>query len=158
VGSECQIRSTSFAGVPFPIRGQLLDFAPRRPQSRRKRSLLIHSLIERNPVMKPFIAAAIVLAGATLASAPANAQAAGNSLRPCTARVVYSEELPFAPIDSWLVKVTLEITPQKESPYYTTLQNRMPWQGPPPRRGQAFQLLCDPDDLHPIARPARSSF
>jgi hypothetical protein len=123
--------------------------------------LLIHSLIERNPVMKPFIAAAIVLAGATLASAPANAQAAGNSLRPCTARVVYSEELPFAPIDSWLVKVTLEITPQNGSPYYTTLQNRMPWQGPPPRRGQAFQLLCDPanpDDLHPIARPARSSF
>ena len=100
--------------------------------------------------MKSVIATAIVLAGAVLASAPANAQGAGNPPRPCTARVVHSEELPFAPIDSWLVKVTLEITPQNGNPYYTTLQNRMLWQGAPPRRGQAFRLLCDPahpDDL-----------
>jgi hypothetical protein len=109
--------------------------------------------------MKSVIAAVIVIA--TSVTDAAHAQGATETLRPCTARVVYSEELPFAPIDSWLVKVTLEITPQNGSPYYTTLQNRMPWQGPPPRRGQAFQLLCDPanpDDLHPIARPARSSF
>src|SRR5579863_4009696 len=94
-------------------------------------------------IIKSVIATAIVLAGATLASAP-NAQGAGNPLRPCTARVVYSEELPFAPIDSWLVKVTLQITPQNGSPYTTTLHDRMPWQGPPPRRGQAFRLWCDP--------------
>jgi hypothetical protein len=94
--------------------------------------------------MKSVIAAAIVIAGATLASAAAHAQGAGETLRPCTARVVYSEELPFAPIDSWLVKVTLEITPKNGSPYYTTLHDRMPWQGPPPRRGQAFRLWCDP--------------
>jgi hypothetical protein len=106
-------------------------------------------------LMKPAIAAAIVLAGAALASAPANSQGAGNPLRPCTARVLHSEELPFAPIDSWLVKVTLEIRPQNGSAYYTTLQERMPWQGPPPRRGQVFQLLCDPanpSDLHPVVR------
>src|ERR1700761_1318595 len=111
--------------------------------------------------MKSVVAAALVLAGATLPAAPANAQASGYSWRPCTARVVNSEELPFAPIDSWLVKVTLEVTPQNGSPYYTTLQDRMPWQGPPPRRGQAFQLLCDPanpNDLHLISRPARSSY
>src|ERR1700761_7333 len=112
--------------------------------------------------MKPVIAAGNAMAVATRAGATlANAQAAGNSLRPCTARVVNSEELPFAPIDSWLVKVTLEVTPQNGSPYYTTLQDRMPWQGPPPRRGQAFQLLCDPanpNDLHLISRPARSSY
>jgi len=94
--------------------------------------------------MKSVIAAAIVIAGATLASAAAHAQGARETLRPCTARVVYSEELPFAPIDSWLVKVTLEVTPRYGVPYLTTLQNRMPWQGPPPRRGQAFRLWCDP--------------
>jgi hypothetical protein len=92
--------------------------------------------------MKSVFAAAITLAGATLSGTAANAQDA--SWRPCTARVVYSEELPFAPIDSWLVKVTLEITPKDGVPYYTTLQQRMPWQGPPPRRGQAFRIWCDP--------------
>jgi hypothetical protein len=94
--------------------------------------------------MKSVIAAAIVIVIATLASAAAQAQGSGETLRPCTARVVYSEELPFAPIDSWLVKVTLEITPKNGTPYYTTLHDRMPWQGPPPRRGQAFRLWCDP--------------
>ena len=94
--------------------------------------------------MKSVIAAAIVIAGATSAIDAAHAQGAPQALRPCTARVVYSEELPFAPIDSWLVKVTLQITPQNGSPYYTTLHDRMPWQGPPPRRGQAFRLWCDP--------------
>jgi hypothetical protein len=113
-------------------------------------------------IMKSVIAAAIVLAGAALASMAAGAQAAASALRPCTARVVYSEELPFAPIESWLVKVTLEITPQNGVPYITTLQDRMPWQGPPPRRGQAFRVWCDPaspGDLHLVARTAaRSSY
>src|ERR1700735_1143886 len=94
--------------------------------------------------MKSVFTAAIVLAGATLASTAVNAQGSGNPLRPCTARVVYSEELPFAPIDSWLVKVTLEITPRNGAPYTTTLHDRMPWQGPPPRRGQTFRLWWDP--------------
>lgn len=100
--------------------------------------------------MKYLTAAAIMLActalaGTTLAGGAANAQGAPPAqLQPCKARVVYSEELPFAPIDTWLVKVTLEITPRNGAPYYTTLQDRMPWQGRPPRRGQAFRLWCDP--------------
>ncbi|WP_298261948.1 hypothetical protein [Bradyrhizobium sp.] len=94
--------------------------------------------------MKSGSAAAIVLAGAALAATSADAQAAGNGLRRCTARVVYSEELPFAPIDSWLVGATLEITPQHGAPYDITWHERMPWQGPPPRRGQVFRLWCDP--------------
>jgi hypothetical protein len=93
--------------------------------------------------MKSVTAMAIVLAGASFSSAAA-AQSAPGQLQRCTARVVYSEELPFAPIDSWLVKVTLEVTPRYGVPYVTTLQNRMPWQGPPPRRGQALRLWCDP--------------
>jgi hypothetical protein len=114
--------------------------------------------------MKSAIAAAIVLAGATLPSA-AKAQAPGyrlqpHALQPCTARIVGSEELPFAPIGSWLVKATLEITPQNGPAYFATLQNRMPWQGPPPRRGQVFRLWCDPAypglqfASHPIVRSA----
>jgi hypothetical protein len=93
--------------------------------------------------MKSLIAA-IALAGGTLASTAVNAQLAGNPLQPCTARVVYSEELPYAPIGNWLVKVTLEITPQNGIPFTTTLHDRMPWQGPPPRRGQAFRIWCNP--------------
>ena len=109
--------------------------------------------------MKSAFVAAIALAGTALAGTTASAQTAGSSFRPCTARVIYSEELPFAPIDTWLVKVTLEITPRNGAPYYATLQNRMPWQGPPPRRGQAFRLWCDPanpNELHLDPRTASS--
>ena len=102
--------------------------------------------------MKSVIAAAIVIAGATSATDAAHAQGAREALHPCTARVVYSEELPFAPIDSWLVKVTLQITPQNGAPYITTLHDRMPWQGPPPRRGQAFRLWCDPANPNHLQR------
>ncbi len=100
--------------------------------------------------MKPVIAAAIVILGATSAVTAAQAKATRTTsratLRPCIARVVYSEELPFAPIGSWLVKATLEITPPNGAAYYVTLHEEMPWQGPPPRRGQAFRLWCDPAD------------
>jgi hypothetical protein len=95
--------------------------------------------------MKSVTAAAIVLACTATAGGVADAQSSRpGQLQHCTARVVYSEELPFAPIDTWLVKVTLEITPRNGPAYYTTLQDRMPWQGSPPRRGQAFRLWCDP--------------
>lgn len=108
-------------------------------------------------VMKLSITAATLLAGPILASAtPAAQGSAGNQALPCVARVIHSEELPYAPINTWLVKVTLEITPPNGNAYRTTLQDWMPWQGPPPRRGQAFRLLCDPanpSDLHLIPRP-----
>jgi hypothetical protein len=105
---------------------------------------------------KSVFAAAIVLASAALAGTAASAQSAANASQPCKARVVYSEELPFAPIDSWLVKVTLEITPRNGVTYYTTLQKWMPWQGPPPRRGQAFRLWCDPAHPNDLRLASRS--
>lgn len=113
--------------------------------------------------MKLTMTAATLLAGATLASAVLAAQASpGNQGRPCIAKVIHSEELPFAPINSWLVKVTLEVTPPDGNAYQTTLQDWMPWQGPPPRRGQAFRVQCDPanpGDLHLITRSAaRTTF
>lgn len=95
--------------------------------------------------MKSVTVAAIVLVCAISAGGDANAQSAPLAqLRPCTARVVYSEELPFAPIGTWLVKVTLQVIPRSGASYFTTLQEQMPWQGPPPRRGQAFRVWCDP--------------
>jgi hypothetical protein len=108
-------------------------------------------------VMKLANAAAAVLVAAMLSTAITPAQAQPGSHRfQCVARVVQSEELPFAPIGSWLVRVTLEITSPNGSAYQTTWQDYMPWQGPPPRRGQAFRLLCDPSnpaDLRFISRP-----
>jgi hypothetical protein len=108
--------------------------------------------------MKLTIAAATLVSGAVLANAVSMAQAsAGNRGLSCIAKVIYSEELPFAPINNWLVKVTLEITRPDSLPYQMTLQDWMPWQGPPPRRGQTFRVVCapaKPGDLHLISRPA----
>ena len=82
---------------------------------------------------------------------------AGNHGRACIARVLHSEELPFAPFRSfapfhyWLVKVNLEITPPNGAPYEIALHDNLPWQAHPPRRGQTFRLQCDPAnprDLH----------
>jgi len=99
--------------------------------------------------------AAMMLAGVSLANEGAGAQGVDRQLSPCIARVVYAEELPFAPIDSWLVNVTLEITPQNGNPYMTTLHDRMPWQGPPPRRGQAFRVWCDPTNPRDLRLASR---
>jgi len=113
--------------------------------------------------MKFAAAALLVFVSATSTAAVANAEGAGSGgadqLRPCIARVVYSEEIPFAPIDNWHVNVTLEVTPRNGRPYYTAIEHRMSWQGPPPRRGQAFRVWCDParpNDLHLMSRPHRS--
>jgi hypothetical protein len=90
--------------------------------------------------MKLPIVAATLLVTATL-----SAQAADSDHKfPCIARVLHSEELPFAAINHWLVKVTLEITPPNGATFQTTLQDWPPWQVPPPRRGQTFRLRCDP--------------
>lgn len=113
--------------------------------------------------MKLAMAAAIVLATAML-STQASTQASAQALAgrdpglPCTARVLYSEELPFAPINTWLVKVTLEITPPNGGAFVTTLQDTMPWQVPPPRQGQTFRVRCDPDNLRLMPRAARTAF
>lgn len=99
--------------------------------------------------MKFSIVAAAMVAGLAL---PAEA-AAGSQHGACSARVLHSEELPFAPFRYWLVRVTLEVTPPDGSAYEITLQDDMPRQAPPPRRGQKFRVFCDPaspSDLHLI--------
>jgi hypothetical protein len=111
--------------------------------------------------MKLTIAATTLLAGAILVGAVQMARAsAGNRGPVCIAKVLHSEELPFAPVGHWLVKVTLRILPPNGGAFETTMQDTMPWQAPPPRQGQTFRLRCDPAnpaDLHfkafaPVAR------
>jgi hypothetical protein len=64
----------------------------------------------------------------------------------CVARVLHSEELPYAPIGYWLAKVTLEVTPSNGPPFIRTLYNNVPLQRSSPRRGETFRLKCDPAD------------
>jgi hypothetical protein len=117
--------------------------------------------------MKLRMAATIVLTTATLLAqgstqASTRASAGSGQGLPCTARVLYSEELPFAPINTWLVKVTLEIVPPNGRAFVTTLQDTMPWQVAPPRQGQTFRLRCDPanpGNLHLMSHTAaRTAF
>ena len=97
--------------------------------------------------MRLSVAVATLLAGALLTP---QASFAGQD-RACIARVLHSEELPFAPMHYWLVRATLEITPPSGAAYEIALHDNMPWQAHPPRRGQTFRLQCDPanpSDLH----------
>jgi hypothetical protein len=142
-----------------------VDFIVRRKQSCLQDiiGVVTDNASQPEHVMKLTIPAATLLAGAALASATPTAQASpGNQGLSCIAKVIHSEELPFAPIGNWLVKVTLEITPPNGNAYQTTLQDWMPWQGPPPRRGQAFRVQCDPanpKDLHLVSQAAaRTAF
>jgi len=108
--------------------------------------------------MKLTIAVATLLVGATL-TAQASPSSQGGV---CIARVLHSEELPFAPVHYWLVRVTLEITPPSGGVFETALQDTMPWQAHPPRRGQTFKVRCDPanpTDLHLVYQAvARTTF
>jgi hypothetical protein len=102
--------------------------------------------------MKIVLVAATLLAG-TMPAAPASA---GHQSVLCTAKVLHSEELPFAPMYHWLARVTLEITPPKRGAFEAVLQYKKSWQEPPARRGQTFRVRCDPDhpsDLQTIYRP-----
>jgi hypothetical protein len=102
----------------------------------------------RKTLMKVTIAAATLLVGALSAGATQSAQASPGSQGPmCIAKVLHSEELPFAPVNHWLVTAILEITPPNGRAYEMTLQDTMPLQAPPPRRGQRFRLRCDPANL-----------
>jgi hypothetical protein len=87
--------------------------------------------------------AAIVTALLLATMLPAQAFS-GNDRLVCLAKVINSEQLPFAPMGYWLVKVTLEVNPPGGPAYQVTVQDNMPWQGPPPRRGERFRVRCDP--------------
>lgn len=62
----------------------------------------------------------------------------------CLIEVLHSEELPGAPIFQSLVRARLRITPPGQAPFERTVERFIPWQAPPPRRGQRLMVSCDP--------------
>jgi hypothetical protein len=106
------------------------------------------------PIATATLSVGAILVGAISVGAMVAPQASyGSQQRACIARVLHSEELPFAPFHHWLVRVTLEVTAPNGRAYEMDLHDNMPWQARPPRRGQAFRLSCDPvnpADLHLI--------
>src|SRR5260370_14272759 len=84
--------------------------------------------------------------------APAHQQEPGQrqGLSPrtsCVIEVLYSEELPGAPIFQSLVRARLRITPPGQPPFERTVERFIPWQAAPPRRGQRLMVSCDPASL-----------
>lgn len=65
----------------------------------------------------------------------------------CRIEVLYSEELPGAPIFQNRVRARLKITPPGQPPFEVTVERFIPWQVPPPRRGQRLHQVCDPASL-----------
>lgn len=61
----------------------------------------------------------------------------------CLVEVLYSEELPIAPLFYHTVKAAVLVTPPGGQPFETTVYKVIPWQVPPPRRGQRVHLACD---------------
>jgi hypothetical protein len=68
----------------------------------------------------------------------------------CYADVLPSEEPSGAPIFYHHVRATLRVTPPGSAAFETTVEKRIAWQVPPPRKGQRLQLRCDPADLHAV--------
>jgi hypothetical protein len=85
--------------------------------------------------------AAISLLALT-ASAEAG-QGKSSDSRACLIEVLYSEELPIGPLFYYTVKASLLVTPSHAAPFETTVLKVIPWQVPPPRRGQRFRSACD---------------
>jgi hypothetical protein len=88
--------------------------------------------------MKRFAMTAALLLGAVV-----SAQASPSRDRLCTADVLHSEELTFAPIYYHLVRTDLRIIPPNGPAYQTTVEKMLPWQTPPPRQGQRYRFWCD---------------
>ena len=92
-----------------------------------------------------------VMTAAWLLSAVISASASPGRDRLCTAHVLHSEELTFAPIYYHLVRTALLIVPPSGQAYQTTVEKMISWQTPPPRQGQKFRFWCDPGkpgDMH----------
>jgi hypothetical protein len=60
----------------------------------------------------------------------------------CTALVLYSEELPYGAIGSWLVRAEVQVTPPRGPAFVSTLFDYVPWQMSF-RRGDTFRFNCE---------------
>ena len=87
--------------------------------------------------MRGVALAGMLLVALTAAVRPAQARAPS-----CVLEVLFSEELPIGPLFYHTVKADLLVTPPKGQPFETTVWKVIPWQVPPPRRGQRFRRPC----------------
>ena len=60
----------------------------------------------------------------------------------CHAEVLRSEELPYAPVGSWLLKATMRITYPHGPSTVSTILTNSPWQTTL-RRGDTFWFNCE---------------
>jgi hypothetical protein len=93
----------------------------------------------------PLVAAFLTVTPATFAPASAGEtryRSAGEQF--CLVEVLRSEELPIGPLFSHTVRATLRVTAPDRAAFETTVQRVIPWQAPPPRRGQQLRMPCDP--------------
>jgi hypothetical protein len=88
--------------------------------------------------MRPGIVPAVALA---LAAVFTSAAGAARSSR-CHVEVLASEQLPYAPIGSWLLKAKLRVTYPHGPTVVSTLAGNMPWQTSL-RRGDSFWSDCE---------------
>src|ERR1700741_1391964 len=112
-------------------------------------------------VVKLKVIATTLLVGTLLAAQADSAPLTGHERRSgartipsdrssvCIADVLHSEELPFGPIFYHRVRATLRITPRGGPAFETTVEKLIPWQVPPPRRGQRLRQWCDPANPRP---------
>jgi hypothetical protein len=96
---------------------------------------------------------AVVAAWAGDQGAGRSAPAASGDRVKCIVEVLDSDELPGAPIFQNLVRARLRVTLADRPPFETTMEKFMPWQAPPPRRGQRMQMLCDQRAFNSLAFP-----
>jgi hypothetical protein len=85
----------------------------------------------------------LAVAATMILALTASAQAGQGAARACLVEVLYSEELPIGPMFQHTVKVAILVTPPGASPFETTVLKVIPWQVPPPRRGQRVRVSCD---------------
>jgi hypothetical protein len=88
------------------------------------------------------LAVATTMMLALMASVQAG-QGTSRDSRACLVEVLYSEELPIGPLFHHTVKAAVLVTPPGAPPFETTVLKVIPWQVPPPRRGQRVRVPCD---------------
>jgi hypothetical protein len=91
------------------------------------------------------VVAATVLALMTSVQA---GHATSRDRRACLVEVLYSEELPIGPLFHHTVKAAVLVTQPGAPPFETTVLKVIPWQVPPPRRGQRVRVRCDSAPLN----------
>src|SRR5215813_2880619 len=96
--------------------------------------------------MKPVLIGAILL---LIITGPAGAnQGSLRDPRSCIVEVLHSEELPIGPLFHHTIRATLLVSAPNTPPFETTVLKVIPWQVPPPRRGQRVRVQCDPAELN----------